>query len=147
MTLLICVHALDVAPSSAVPMATCCWCNAGVRPSKAIGACQVAKWTGWKPSKTPWYAKSFEETGLHVHLQHVLCIVSYFEPDLTPPEHWVAPVYLAAIQGSEHAVRREPEAILAVGWFALDALPSPLTTSTVQALQHLHVQGLPASTG
>lgn len=88
-----------------------------------------------------------EETGLHVHLQRVLCIVSYFEPDLTPPEHWVAPVYLAAIQGSEHAVRREPEAILAIGWFALDALPTPLTTSTVQALQHLHAQGLPASTG
>ncbi|WP_115042898.1 NUDIX hydrolase [Xanthomonas arboricola] len=78
-----------------------------------------------------------EETGLHVQLQGVLCIVSYFEPDLTPPQHWVAPVYLAAIQGSEHAERREPEAIADIGWFALDALPSPLTPSTLQALQHL----------
>ncbi|AOD13726.1 NUDIX domain-containing protein [Xanthomonas fragariae] len=79
-----------------------------------------------------------EETGLRVQLQGVLCVVSYLEPALSPPEHWVAPVYLAAIEGSEQAVRREPEAILSIGWFALDALPSPLTTSTLQALQQLH---------
>lgn len=78
-----------------------------------------------------------EETGLHVQLRGVLCIVSYFEPELTPQQHWVAPVYVAAIRGSEHAERREPEAIADIGWFALDALPKPLTTSTLQALQHL----------
>ena len=38
--------------------------------------------------------ETLEETGLHIHLQRVLCVVSQFERALSPPQHWVAPVYL-----------------------------------------------------
>ncbi|MBV6812775.1 NUDIX domain-containing protein [Xanthomonas campestris pv. passiflorae] len=81
-----------------------------------------------------------EETGLQVHLQRVLCVVSHFEPDMDPPQHWVAPVYLASIQGPEQAVLREPQVLLELGWFALDALPTPLTRSAMQAVQQVRAE-------
>ncbi|MCS3809696.1 NUDIX domain-containing protein [Xanthomonas sp. 4461] len=81
-----------------------------------------------------------EETGLQVHPQRVLCVVSHFEPDMDPPQHWVAPVYLATIEGSEQAQRREPQVLLDIGWFALDALPTPLTRSALQAVQQVQAE-------
>lgn len=81
--------------------------------------------------------ETLEETGLHIRLQRVLCVVSQFERALSPPQHWVAPVYLAAIEGSETAVLREPDALHDLGWFALDALPTPLTRSATLAVQQL----------
>ncbi|MCC8691204.1 NUDIX hydrolase [Xanthomonas campestris] len=81
--------------------------------------------------------ETLEETGLHIRLQRVLCVVSQFERALSPPQHWVAPVYLAAIDGSETAVLREPDALHDLGWFALDALPTPLTRSATLAVQQL----------
>ncbi len=81
-----------------------------------------------------------EETGLQVHPHRVLCVVSHFEPDMDPPQHWVAPVYLATIEGSEQAQRREPQVLLDIGWFALDALPTPLTRSALQAVQQVQAE-------
>ncbi|WP_179456269.1 NUDIX hydrolase [Xanthomonas arboricola] len=81
-----------------------------------------------------------EETGLQVHPQRVLCVVSHFEPDMDPPQHWVAPVYLASIDGSEQAQLREPQVLLDIGWFALDALPTPLTRSAVQAVRQVRAE-------
>jgi len=45
----------------------------------------------------------------------------------------VAPVYRAAIAAGE-PFNREPAALAAIGWFALDALPQPLTLATRVAL-------------
>ncbi|MCC4604732.1 NUDIX domain-containing protein [Xanthomonas campestris] len=81
-----------------------------------------------------------EETGLQVHPQRVLCVVSHFEPDMDPPQHWVAPVYVARIEGSEQAQLREPHVLHDIGWFALDALPAPLTHSALQAVQQLQAE-------
>ncbi|KGK59408.1 NUDIX domain-containing protein [Xanthomonas cannabis] len=81
-----------------------------------------------------------EETGLQVHPQRVLCVVSHFEPDMDPPQHWVAPVYLASIDGSEQAQLCEPQVLLDIGWFALDALPTPLTRSAVQAVRQVRAE-------
>lgn len=77
-----------------------------------------------------------EETGLRVAVERLLCVVDHFEPALG--QHWVAPVYLVRMQDkTQVAAVKEPEALLALGWFTPDALPTPLTVSTLRALAHL----------
>ncbi|GAL97041.1 ADP-ribose pyrophosphatase [Acetobacter tropicalis NRIC 0312] len=75
-----------------------------------------------------------EEIGLSITPQALLCVVDQI--DQAQGQHWVAPVYLVEEWRGEPAVR-EPEALAAVGWFALDALPAPLTEATQQALRAL----------
>lgn len=74
----------------------------------------------------------FEETGLRIRIARLLCVVDQFEPALQ--QHWVAPVYLAEVEGVADAVIREPEALTGLDWFARDALPQPLTAATLRAL-------------
>jgi ADP-ribose pyrophosphatase YjhB (NUDIX family) len=76
-----------------------------------------------------------EETGLRVAVERLLCVVDHFEPALQ--QHWVAPVYLARTLDGDQATLLEPEAILALDWFALDALPAPLTRSATEGLARL----------
>lgn len=76
-----------------------------------------------------------EETGLRVAVERLLCVVDHFEPVLQ--QHWVAPVYLARTLEGDQATRLEPDAILALDWFALDALPVPLTRSATEGLARL----------
>ncbi|MBD4747706.1 DNA mismatch repair protein MutT, partial [Xanthomonas citri pv. citri] len=40
----------------------------------------------------------------------------------------------------EQAVLREPQVLLDMGWFALDALPAPLTRSAMQAVQQVQAE-------
>ncbi|MCP1195694.1 NUDIX domain-containing protein [Acetobacter senegalensis] len=75
-----------------------------------------------------------EEIGLSITPQTLLCVVDQI--DQAQGQHWVAPVYLVEEWRGEPTVR-EPEALAAVGWFALDALPAPLTEATLQALRAL----------
>jgi ADP-ribose pyrophosphatase YjhB (NUDIX family) len=72
-----------------------------------------------------------EELGVGLRLDGLLCLVDQI--DRAAGTHWVAPVYRAAIAGGE-PVNREPAALAAIGWFALDALPQPLTLATRVAL-------------
>lgn len=76
-----------------------------------------------------------EETGLRVAVERLLCVVDHFEPALE--QHWVAPVYLVRTLDGDQATLLEPEAILALDWFALDALPAPLTRSATEGLARL----------
>lgn len=76
-----------------------------------------------------------EETGLQVRVERLLCVVDHFEPALA--QHWVAPVYLARVPATAQVMLLEPEAILALGWFELDALPAPLTVSAIQGVAQL----------
>lgn len=76
-----------------------------------------------------------EETGLHVAVVRLLCVVDHFEPELE--QHWVAPVYLARTLDDTEAASLEPEAILALDWFTADALPDPLTRSALSGLSEL----------
>ncbi|MCF7751361.1 NUDIX domain-containing protein [Bacillus subtilis subsp. subtilis] len=78
-----------------------------------------------------------EETGLRVAIERLLCVVDHFEPALA--QHWIAPVYLVRTLDDAPAVLREPEALLALGWFTPDALPAPLTLSAQQGLARLSV--------
>jgi ADP-ribose pyrophosphatase YjhB (NUDIX family) len=79
--------------------------------------------------------ETLEETALEVRIERLLCVVDHFEHALQ--QHWVAPVYLVGILGNADAQLQEPEALTALGWFAPDALPTPLTVSARQAIEHL----------
>ncbi|MET0404999.1 MAG: NUDIX domain-containing protein [Cystobacter sp.] len=72
-----------------------------------------------------------EELGVEIALDGLMCLVDQI--DLAAGTHWVAPVYRAHIVRGE-PVNREPAALGGMGWFALDALPQPLTLSTRTAL-------------
>lgn len=76
-----------------------------------------------------------EETGLLLGPLRLLCVTDQIYPDT--PEHWVAPTYLAESFTGE-AVNLEPHKHEGMDWFALDALPSPLSvavTATLPALK------------
>lgn len=74
-----------------------------------------------------------EETGLTLGDLRLLCVTDQIHED----EHWVAPTYLADSFTGE-PVLLEPEKHEGLDWFALDALPSPLSmavTATLPALK------------
>ncbi|MNO08874.1 hypothetical protein D3C81_2317510 [compost metagenome] len=50
-------------------------------------------------------------------------------------------MYLARTLDDSVAVLQEPEALLALGWFSPDALPTPLTLSARQGLARLSAAG------
>jgi len=65
----------------------------------------------------------------------LLCVVDHIQPE--EAAHWVAPTFLAeAFEGEPRIL--EPEKHTGLGWFALDALPTPLSgivTVAVAALR------------
>ncbi len=74
-----------------------------------------------------------EELDIAIRAQRLLKVIGFEAAD---GDHWVAPVYLAAIEAGVPRLR-EPEALEAVEWFDLDKLPTPLTEATRQALPEL----------
>lgn len=76
-----------------------------------------------------------EELGVTIELTGLLCVVDQIDPDT--PSHWVNPVHSARIAAGEPVVM-EPDALAGWGWFALDALPAPLTVSTLAAVRALN---------
>lgn len=79
----------------------------------------------------------FEELGLTIAARDLLCLTDQI--DTVRGTHWVAPVYLVQ-DATGDAVVMEPEALAGCGWFALDALPHPLTVSTKAALAALKLR-------
>jgi ADP-ribose pyrophosphatase YjhB (NUDIX family) len=73
-----------------------------------------------------------EELGITIVAGPVLCVTDMIDEDA----HWVAVTYRAEGCAGEPAIQ-EPEALEAFGWFALDALPSPLTRATKDAVAAL----------
>ena len=71
-----------------------------------------------------------EEVGLRIELGPLLCLVEMIGID---GQHWVSPVYRAAIPSGE-PVNREPDKIAELGWFALDAPPAPLAQAAREAI-------------
>jgi 8-oxo-dGTP diphosphatase len=70
-----------------------------------------------------------EELGITIQAGRVLTVTDMVAPDY----HWVAITYaVEAFQGQP--VIQEAHALHAWGWFPLDALPSPLTASTRDAV-------------
>lgn len=69
-----------------------------------------------------------EELGVEIELLALACIAETI--DKGDGRHWVAPVYNARILAGD-ARNMEPEKHGGVGWFALDALPTPLTSAAL----------------
>jgi 8-oxo-dGTP diphosphatase len=72
-----------------------------------------------------------EELGVEIEVGELVCLVDQI--DTEAGTHWVAPVFRGRIVAGE-PVNREPDALAAIGWFAPDDLPAPLTLSTRRAL-------------
>ena len=73
-----------------------------------------------------------EELGVIIKAGRVLAVTDMVAPD----HHWVAITY--AVESLEgEPVIREAHAIREWGWFPLDALPSPLTAATCDAVAAL----------
>jgi 8-oxo-dGTP diphosphatase len=70
--------------------------------------------------------------GDHHRRRPVLCVTDMISED----SHWVAVTYRADGCVGEPAIQ-EPQALADWGWFALDALPSPLTAATLDAVAAL----------
>ena len=73
-----------------------------------------------------------EELGITVVAGPVLCVTDM----IGETSHWVAVTYRADGCVGEPAIQ-EPEALANWGWFPLDALPSPLTAATLDAVAAL----------
>jgi 8-oxo-dGTP diphosphatase len=71
-----------------------------------------------------------EEVGVAIELGPLLCLVEMIGID---GQHWVSPVYRAALASGE-PVNREPDKIAEIGWFALDAPPAPLAQAAREAI-------------
>jgi len=81
-----------------------------------------------------------EETGITITPQQLLCFVDQI--DVARDTHWVAPVYLVThFTGTPTLM--EPAKHDGLDWFPLDALPTPLTTPTINAIAALHDHGSP----
>ena len=74
-----------------------------------------------------------EETGLSVRLVRMLQVTQMLGQD---GEHWVSPVWLAAVEAGE-ARNCEPEKAEAVAWFPLAAPPAPLAQAAREAIDSL----------
>jgi ADP-ribose pyrophosphatase YjhB (NUDIX family) len=84
----------------------------------------------------PWRAavvrETEEELGIKLTETRLMCVVDL----LADGQHWVSPVLLAtAFEGEPRNV--EPEKHAAIGWFALDALPAPLSVAVTTAVAAL----------
>lgn len=73
-----------------------------------------------------------EELGIAIRPQGILSVSDQIGRQRG--DHWVSIVYLAVIKSGVPEIR-EPDALSQVGWFAIDALPQPLTTATVEAVK------------
>ena len=74
--------------------------------------------------------ETLEEVGLSIELGPLLCLVEMIGID---GQHWVSPVYRAALASGE-PVNREPDKIAELGWFALDDPPAPLALAAREAI-------------
>lgn len=71
-----------------------------------------------------------EEIGVGIEALGFLCAVDQIGPD---GQHWVSIVERARILSGTPAIR-EPHKLADLGWFAPDALPTPLTQAARAAL-------------
>ncbi len=87
-----------------------------------------------EPVETAIIREVREELGIEISNMSLLCVVDQIDPEAG--EHWIAPVY--DTETFQHEPRIvEPHKHEAMGWFALDQLPSPLTQATITAIAAL----------
>jgi len=72
-----------------------------------------------------------EEFGIEIIVGELLDLVDHLLPE--EGQHWVSPTYLCQITGAAPQIL-EPEKCSAIGWFALDELPSAISQITLKNL-------------
>ena len=88
----------------------------------------------FEPTEAAAARETAEELGIAVGPLALLCVVDLI--DRAADTHWVSPVYRAdRFTGEPRIV--EPHKHEALGWFALDALPAPLSKAVEVAAQVL----------
>jgi len=75
----------------------------------------------------------YEEYGMTIAVRDLLDVVDHILPE--EGQHWVSPTYVCDWLAGD-AVIREPGKCAAIGWFALDQIPQPLTVITAANLAH-----------
>jgi len=85
-----------------------------------------------EPGRTCAEREIREELGIEIVAGPVLAVTDM----ITADSHWLAVTYRADGCEGEPAIQ-EPEALADWGWFPLDALPSPLTQATQDAVAAL----------
>ena len=88
----------------------------------------------YEPSPAAAAREIAEELGIVIACDRLLCIADHI--DAQAGLHWACPIYLAETYEGEPRLM-EPTKHAAFGWFALDAIPEPLTTVTRAALKAL----------
>lgn len=66
----------------------------------------------------------WEEYGMVITIDDLLCVYDHILPD--EGQHWVSPTYIGRLVSGTPQIN-EPGKCSAIGWFALDALPEPLS--------------------
>lgn len=77
-----------------------------------------------------------EEYGIEVELLEQFPAADHIIPKEN--QHWVATTFLAQIKDDQIPQIMEPAKCEAIGWFSLDALPSPLSIITKFDLEEYH---------
>lgn len=73
-----------------------------------------------------------EEYGITIAVGDLLTVTDHILP--AEKQHWVSPSFICRIAQGEPTIC-EPEKCAAIGWFALDAIPSDLTQVTRHDLE------------
>jgi 8-oxo-dGTP diphosphatase len=68
-----------------------------------------------------------EEYGMVIEVETLLGVDDHILPD--EGQHWVSPTFIARHVSGEPRIM-EPEKCAAIGWFALEGLPAPLSVIT-----------------
>jgi 8-oxo-dGTP diphosphatase len=76
-----------------------------------------------------------EEYAMQIELLELLCVNDHILP--AEGQHWVSPTYLARHSEAEPRIV-EPEKCSAIGWFALDNLPEPLSLVSIDDMRAYH---------
>ncbi len=81
-----------------------------------------------------------EEYGMEIAIVELLGVCDHILRE--EGQHWVSPTYLARHIAGEPRIL-EPEKCTAIGWFALSALPAPLSQITQADLVLYHARSNP----
>lgn len=82
----------------------------------------------WETRETAVRREIMEELGVEVEIIKVLVTTDEILPEYR--QHWLPTTFLAKVKNGQTAKIVEPEKHDAIGWFAIGALPSPLSYIT-----------------
>jgi 8-oxo-dGTP diphosphatase len=78
-----------------------------------------------------------EEYGMEIEVGELLDVADHILPD--EGQHWVSPTFLCRVTCGQ-AVIREPGKCSAIGWYAPDQIPGPLTMITQVNLENYRLR-------